>query len=112
MAFKVIPEGKNPSVGCSKFTGHLLWDVQIDFTRKARWVLDRHKTPYPIGSTYAGVVSRESVRIAFIYASLNGIEVCAAYIRNTYLQAHFYTKEYTVYGPNFGTENMGKYVIV
>ena len=52
------------------------------FTRKARWVLDVHRTPDPIGSTYGGVVSRESVLIAFTYAALNGLEVCAADIRN------------------------------
>jgi hypothetical protein len=42
----------------------------MDFTRKARWVLDGHRTPDIVGSTYDGVVSRESVRIAFTYAAL------------------------------------------
>ena len=41
-------------------------------------VLDGHKTPEPEGSTYAGVVSRQSVRIALTYAALNGIDVFAA----------------------------------
>ena len=59
-------------------TGHLVWDVKMDLTRKARWVLDGHKTADPVGSTYAGVVSRESVRIAFTYAALNGLNICAA----------------------------------
>jgi hypothetical protein len=57
----------------------------MDFTRKARWVLDGHKLPTPEGSAYAGVVSRESVRIALTYAALNGLEVCAADIRNAFL---------------------------
>ena len=48
----------------------------MDFTRKARWVLDGHKSPDPVGSKYAGVVSRESVRIAFTYAALNAL-MCA-----------------------------------
>ena len=55
------------------------------FTRKARWLLGGHKTPDPVGSTYAGVVSRENVRIAFTYAALNGIDVFASDIRNAYL---------------------------
>jgi hypothetical protein len=59
----------------------------MDFTRKARWVLDGHKTPSPIGSTYAGVVSKESVGIAFTYAAFNSIDVYAADIRNAFLQA-------------------------
>ena len=68
-------------------TGHLVFDVKTDFTRKAIWVLDGHKTPDPVGSTYAGVVSRESMRIAFTYAALNGLDVFAADVRNAYLQA-------------------------
>ena len=47
----------------------------MDFTRKARWVLDGHKTLDPIGSTYAGVVLRESVHIALTYAALNELNV-------------------------------------
>jgi hypothetical protein len=50
----------------------------VDFTRKARWVMDGHKLPTPEGSTYAGVVSRESVRIALTFAAKNGLKVCAA----------------------------------
>ena len=68
-------------------TGHLVFDVKMDLTRKARWVLDGHRTPNPIGSTYAGVVSRESVRIAFTYAALNQLDIGASDIRNAYLQA-------------------------
>jgi hypothetical protein len=59
----------------SRVTGHLIWDVKIDFTRKARWVLDGHKTLNSIGSTYAGVVSRDSIRIAFTYAALNDLDI-------------------------------------
>ena len=57
----------------------------MDFTRKARWVKDGHRTPTPVESNYAGVVSRESVRIALTYAALNGIDVMAADIKNAYL---------------------------
>ena len=57
----------------------------MDFTRKARWVKDGHKTPDLDSDKYAGVVSRESVRIALTYAALYGIQVLAANIRNAYL---------------------------
>eukprot|EP00957_Ditylum_brightwellii_P135660 10345167-Ditylum_brightwellii.AAC.1 len=66
----------------------------MDFTRKARWVLDGHKTPDPAGSTYVGVVSRESVRIAFTCAALNSLDVWAADIQNAYLQAPSTQKHY------------------
>eukprot|EP00957_Ditylum_brightwellii_P089790 6838946-Ditylum_brightwellii.AAC.1 len=77
----------------------------MDFTRKARWVLDGHRTVNPIGSTYAGVVSCESVRIAFTYASLNDLSVCTADIRNAYLRAPLSQKDYIICGPEFGLEN-------
>ena len=112
IAFEILEEGKTPPVGWNKVTGHLVFDVKMDFTRKARWVLDGHKTPSVTGSTYAGVVSRESVRIAFTYAALNGLEICAADIRNAYLQAPSSQKDYIVCGPEFGLENVGKVALI
>ena len=78
VAFEVLEDGRHPPPGWALVTGHLIFDVKIDFTRKARWVLDGHKTDDVSYSTYAGVVSRESVRIMFTYAALNGLDVCAA----------------------------------
>ena len=46
---------------------------------------DGHKTPDLEDSEYAGVVSRESVRIALTYAALHGVDVLAADICNAYL---------------------------
>jgi hypothetical protein len=96
VVFEVLEEEMKAPVGWSKVTGHLVWDVKMDFTRKARWVLCGHKTPNPIGSTYAGVASRDSIRIAFTYAALNGLDVFAADIRNAYLQAPSSQKDYIV----------------
>ena len=90
----------------------MIFDVKMDFTRKARFVLDGHKTPSPLGSTYAGVVSRESVRIAFTYAALNGLDVFAADIRNAYLQAPSSQKDYIICGPEFGLENVGNIALI
>ena len=85
VAFEILDSDVALPVGFRKVTGHLVFDVKMDFTRKARWVLDGHKTPPPEGSTYAVVVSRESIRIAFTYAVLNGMDMFAADIRNAYL---------------------------
>ena len=57
----------------------------MDFTCKACLVLDGHKTLDPVGSMYDGVVSCESISIAFMYTTLNGLNVCTADIRNAYL---------------------------
>ena len=51
-------------IGHTEIKCHMIFDVKMDFTRKARWVLDDHKCEDPDASTYVGVVSRDSVRIA------------------------------------------------
>ena len=84
----------------------------MDFTRKARWVKDGHRTPDPTTSNYAGVVSRESVRIAFTYAALNGLDVFAADVQNAYLQAPTSEKHYIICGDEFGIEHRGKVAII
>ena len=104
-----IREKEQPiPVGWTKSSGHIIFDVKMDFTRKARWVKDGHKTSAPEDSTYASVVSRESVRIALTYAALNGILVMAADIKNAYLQAPSSEKHYIICGAEFGLENVGK----
>ena len=84
----------------------------MDFTRKARWVKDGHKTPDPIGSNYSGVVSRESVRIVLTYAALNDIDVQTGDIKNAYLQAPSSEKHYIICGAEFGLENVGKVALI
>ena len=64
IAFKILRDNEHIPVGYKKSSGHLIWSVKMDFTRKARWVKDGHRTPDLEDSKYAGVVSRESVRIA------------------------------------------------
>lgn len=108
IAFEFLDRGEELPPGYSKATCHIVFDVKMDFTRKARYVLDGHRTADPKGSKYAGVVSRESVRIAFTYAALNGIDVWAADILNAYLQAPTSEKHYIICGLEFGLENVGR----
>ena len=111
VAFKILEDHEHVPVGWKRSSGHLVFDVKMDFTRKARWVKDGHKTPDPEAS-YAGVVSRESIRIALTYAALNDINVLAADIRNAYLQAPSSEKHYIICGPEFGLENEGKRALI
>ena len=71
VAFEILEDGSKAPSGWTKVMGHLVWDMKMDFTRKARLVLDGHKTPDLEGSTYVWVVSRESVRIALTNTTLN-----------------------------------------
>ena len=61
VAFNVLEAHESIPVGWTKASGHLIWDVKMDFTRKAQWVKDRHWTANPLGSNYAGVFLRDSV---------------------------------------------------
>ena len=87
VAFDILDPGENISTQFKKLDVHLIFDVKMDLTRKAKLVAEGHKAEDPTESTYAGVVSRETVRIAFTYAALNGLSVEAADIQNAYLTA-------------------------
>ena len=112
VAFEVLDAGERAPHGWSKVTGHLVWDVKMDFTHKVCWVLDGCKTPDPVGLMYAGVVSHEIIHITFMYATLSRLNVCAADIRNTYLQAPSSQKDYIICGPEFGIKNVGKVALI
>lgn len=78
IAFKLKNHGEKAPPGWHKSTGHIIWDVKMDFTRKARWVKDGHKTPDSITSSYL---------VALMYAALLGLPVVGADIKYAYLQA-------------------------
>ena len=83
----------------------------MDFTRKARWVKDGHKTPEFESSTFAGVVGRDSIRIALTHAALNNLDVICADIRNAFIQAPSSERHYIVCGEEFG-EYKGKRALI
>ena len=110
-ALDLTPDNVSPS-DYTRSSGHLVFDVKMDFTRKARWVKDGHLTPDPNTSNFAGVVSRESVRIALTYAALNDLEVCAGDIKSAYLQAPTSEKHYIICGADFPLEWQGCVAII
>ena len=112
IAFEFKHHGYKPPPDWIETSGHLIWDVKIDFTRKARWVKDGHKTADIVLSSFAGVVSRESVPIALTYAALNDIPVVAADIQNAYLQAPSSEKHYIICSGKFGEEHRGKVALI
>ena len=112
VAFKVLDSMENLPVGYSKLSVHMVFDIKLDLTRKARLVADGHLTPDPIDSTYAGVVSRETVRIALTYAALMGVDIWAAVVVNAFVQAPTTEKYYIVCGYEFGHEFIGKKSLV
>ena len=75
VAFDMLESGDNAPIGYSKHGVHMVFDVKLDLTRKARLVANGHLAPDPVDSTYAGVVSRETVQIALSYVALLGLNI-------------------------------------
>ena len=98
---KKIPGGYN------EMTCHMVFDIKMDglFTRKARYVADGHTSGYVPGYlTYSSVVTRESVRIAFLYAALNELDILSCDVTNAYLNAPCKEKLWVQGGKEFGGE--------
>jgi Reverse transcriptase (RNA-dependent DNA polymerase) len=91
---------------------HMVFNVKMDLTRKARFVAGGHMTDPPKDTTYSSVVSRDSIRIAFLIAALNDLEILACDIQGAYLNTE--TKEliYTVAGLEHGTHREGQKAII
>ena len=64
---------------------HMIFGLKMKFTRKSRYVTTGCHAYKSDESRYAGFVSRESFHIAFTHAYLNGIDIMAAGIYNSYL---------------------------
>ncbi|MGH7974027.1 MAG: reverse transcriptase domain-containing protein [bacterium] len=103
-AFQFVEKDDNVPVGYKWIPCHWVFDVKMDFTRKARLVAGGHVTDPPATITYSSVVSRDSVRIAFLIAALNDLDVLVADIGNAYLNASTIEKVYTTAGKEFGSK--------
>ncbi|KAI2499207.1 Reverse transcriptase (RNA-dependent DNA polymerase) [Fragilaria crotonensis] len=98
----------SPPVGYAKATCHMIFDIKFDLTRKARLVLNGAKHEVPKEMTFSSVVSRDSVRIAFTLAALNGLDILAADIQNAYLSAPTEERLYVVAGLEFPPDLRGR----
>ena len=111
VAFKLLDDGESIPPTFQEITCHLIFEVKFDLRRKARYVAGGHLTTAPSSITYSSVVSTESVRIAFLVAALNGLEVWAADIQNAYLNAPQREKVWFKAGEEWG-EHDGKPVLI
>ena len=110
VAFHMLDEGETIPVGSKCIPYHIIFDIKYDLTRKARLVAGGHRNKdVPSHVTYSSVVSRETVRIGFLLAALNGMKISAADIGNAYLNAPCAEKVHVVCGPElFGPKNSGR----
>ena len=111
VAFKFLADDEPISIGYKQIPCHIIFDVKMDFARKARFVAGGHKTDPPSTLTYSSVVSRDSVRIAFLLATLNGLDILVADIGNAYINADAREK-YFIAGDEFGQSCKGQQVLI
>jgi hypothetical protein len=105
-------EGKVEALrGYQEIDCHMVFDVKMDFTRKARFVAGGHTTSAPSSITYSSVVSRDSVRILLTIAALNEYDVFACDVNNAYLNAPCREKIWFEGGAECG-EDRGKILVV
>jgi len=112
MAFKVLEEDERVPIGYNGIKFHMILEIKMDFTRKARYVARGHLTDPPSSITYSSVISRDSVRIAFLLAALNDIDILACDVGNAYINATPREKVYTTAGPKFGAELQGRNILI
>ncbi len=111
VAFSFLQPGKKIPIGYKWIPIHMIFDIKMDLTRKARLVAGGHRTDPPTSLTYSSVVSRDSVCIAFLIAALNDLQVLAADIGNAYLNAPTQEKVYSTAGEEFGS-HAGETIII
>jgi hypothetical protein len=90
-------------VGFQEISCHMVFNVKMDLTRKVRFIAGGHLTEPPSSITYSSVASRDSVRIAFLIAALNNLDITACDVGNAYLNAPCREKIWFVAGPEFGS---------
>jgi Reverse transcriptase (RNA-dependent DNA polymerase) len=111
-AFEILPNGTTVPVGYTMIRCHMIFDIKMDFTRKARFVAGGHLTDPPKDTVYSSVVTRESVRIFFLICALNDLDVLACDVQNAYLNATTKEKNWFVAGREHGPDHVGKSVLI
>jgi hypothetical protein len=71
LAFKFLDVGESIPIGSKWISCHLVFNVKMDLTRKARFVAGGHWLEPDETLSFSTVVTRESVRIMFTIAALN-----------------------------------------
>ena len=87
IAFDFKDEDSDIPIGFKEISCHLVFDVKFSLDRKARYVAGGHMTHVSPSMTYSSVVSRDSVRIMFLVAALNDLDIKMCDIGNAYMNA-------------------------
>ena len=81
---------------------HIVFDVKFDGRKKARLVAGGNHTDPPREDIYSGVVEQLCVRLGYMVASLNDLQVCAGDVGNAFLYGKTKELVYIIAGSEFG----------
>ena len=112
VAFKFLDDGTKMPLGFKEITCHMIYDVKFDLTRKARYVGGGHLTKVSPSMSYSSVVSRDSVRIMFLIAALNDLDIEMCDIGNAYLNAETRERVWFRAGDEWGSARAGCQVMI
>jgi len=105
VAFDIQPKGKKAPPGYQMIRCHIVFDIKMDGTRKARYVAGGHLAePLPSSITYSTVVARDSIRILLVIAALNDLDILATDLQNAYLSAKPRERVWFIAGKEFGSQ--------
>jgi hypothetical protein len=111
-AFQFI-DGDILPVGYKHIPCHMIFDIKmVGLVCKAHFVAGGHLTDPPMESVYSSVVMRESVRIMFLIAAPNDLDILGANVQNAYINTKTNEKVYTTASPEFGSNEGRPAVIV
>ena len=106
-------EAKKKLIGYQEVRCPMMFDVKMSgLVRKACLVADGHTTDTPSSITYSSVVSRDSVKIAFLVSALNNLDIMSAETGNTYLNAPNKEKIWMIAGQEFGTDKGAVFIFM
>ena len=114
IAFKLLEQGERLPAGSKLIPYHIIFDVKLDLTRKARLVAGGHRNKnVPTFTTFSTVASRDRVRLMFLLAALNDLKLLSADIWNAYLNAKCRERVHVRCGAElFGEEHKGKFAVI
>ena len=105
-------EAKKRLIRYQEVRCHMIFDVKMSgLVRKAHLVAGGHTTDTSSLITYLSVVLRDSVRITFLVATLNDLDIMSADNGNAYLNAPNKEKIWTIAGHEFGTDKGVVFII-
>ena len=114
VAFRTLEDNIYLPVGSTKIPYNLIFDVKFDLSRKA-WLVtggDKHKD-VPSNSSYTPVVSRNSVIIIFLHATLDDLKILASDIGDACFNAPYKENvHFIVRSDLFGPEYENKRAII